>query len=189
MPTNDHYKCKYDNHGYGKTIQGMIVIVMGVSGAGKTTVGKLLAGDLEWPFFEGDDFHPPGNVAKMSEGVPLTDGDRWPWLNRLRKLINRLVSEGQDAVVAASALKRSYRDCLQQGDQEVVFVYLKGEHELVANRLAGRRGHFMGADLLETQFSTLEDPQTALTLGIDQSPSEIVKTIKDRLNLRGPKGQ
>ncbi len=156
---------------------------MGVSGAGKTTVGRLLAGDLVWPFFEGDDFHPPANVAKMSEGIPLTDEDRWPWLDRLRKLISGLVTEGQDAVIACSALKQAYRDRLQQGDKDVVFAYLKGDYEMITNRLAVRQDHFMSPDLLVRQFNTLEEPQNVLSVGIDQDPSEIVRAVKEGLNL------
>jgi gluconokinase len=161
----------------------MIIIVMGVSGAGKTTVGRLLAEDLTWPFFEGDDFHPPANVAKMSEGIPLTDEDRWPWLDSLRKLISGLVAEGQDAVIACSALKQAYRDRLQQSDNEVVFAYLKGNYETIADRLAVRQDHFMSPDLLAPQFSTLEEPQIVLTVGIDQGPSAIVRAVKEGLNL------
>ena len=161
----------------------MIIIVMGVSGAGKTTVGRLLSEDLSWPFFEGDDFHPPANVAKMSEGIPLTDEDRWPWLDSLRKLISGLVTEGQDAVIACSALKQAYRDRLQQGDKEIVFAYLKGDYEMITNRLAVRQDHFMNPDLLVGQLSTLEEPQMVLTVGIDRDPSEIVRAVKEGLNL------
>ncbi len=161
----------------------MIIIVMGVSGAGKTTVGRLVAGDLGWPFFEGDDFHPPANVAKMSGGIPLTDEDRWPWLDSIRKLISGFVTECQDAVIACSALKQAYRHRLQQGNRKVVFAYLKGDCELITNRLAERADHFMSAGLLESQFSTLEEPQVVLTVGVDQDPSEIVRAVKEGLNL------
>ena len=161
----------------------MVIIVMGVSGAGKTTVGRLLAGDLGWHFFEGDDFHPPANVAKMSRGIPLTDEDRWPWLDRLRKLISGLITEGQDAVIACSALKQAYRDRLQQGDKEVVFAYLKGDYEMITNRLTERQDHFMSADLLESQFSTLEEPKVVLTVDVDQDLPEIVRAVKAGLSL------
>lgn len=161
----------------------MIIIVMGVSGAGKTTVGNLLATGVNWPFFEGDDFHPQANVEKMSEGSPLTDEERRPWLKSLRKLISGIINDGQDAVIACSALKQTYREVLRRGDEEVVFAYLKGEYDLVAQRLGERQGHFMGAELLQSQFDTLEEPQTALTLSIDQSPSEIVRAVRESLNL------
>jgi len=113
----------------------------------------------------------------------LTDEDRWPWLDSLRKLISGLVAEGQDAVIACSALKQEYRDRLQQGDKEIVFAYLKGDYEMITNRLAVRQDHFMNPDLLVGQLSTLEEPQMVLTVGIDRDPSEIVRAVKEGLNL------
>ncbi len=113
----------------------MIVIMMGVSGSGKTTIGKPLAESLGWMFFEGDDFHPHTNVTKMAKGIPLSDNDRQPWLNAIRKLIKQLVNKDESAVIACSALKKVYRDFLEQDNEEVCFVYLKGDYELIRQRL------------------------------------------------------
>ena len=161
----------------------MIIIIMGVSAAGKTTIGKLLAQDLCWHFYEGDDYHPPSNVEKMSSGIPLTDDDRWPWLDSLRRLIDRLISDGRNAVIACSALRQAYRDRLQQGNKEVVFIYLKGDYGLIRTRLEDRQEHFMNADLLESQFRTLEEPESATTLEVGQEPETIVRVVKENLGL------
>jgi gluconokinase len=155
----------------------MIVILMGVSGAGKTTTGKLLAGALDWSFYEGDEFHPEANVAKMRSGIPLTDEDREDWLAALEGLERNLEKERQNAVITCSALKRKYRERLLV-DNAVRFVYLKGSYELIAKRLEGRRGHFMGADLLASQFEILEEPEGVLTLDISLPPRIIVQEIR-----------
>ncbi len=156
---------------------------MGVAGVGKTTIGKLLSEDLGWSFYEGDDFHPPANVEKMSRGTPLSDEDRWPWLAEIRNLIDGLIAQGQDAVLACSALKRSYRNRLQGDAAQVAFVYLKGDYGTVWERLSARPGHFMRAGMLESQFQTLEEPDDAMTVEISQDPGAIVREIKSALSL------
>ena len=163
----------------------MIVIIFGVSGAGKTTVGKLLARELGWRFIEADDFHPAANIEKMRSGHPLTDEDRWPWLDCLRKQIERSLSAGENAVLACSALKRAYRDRLRVSD-EVKFVFLRGDYALVEKQLRSRHGHFMDANLLQSQFDDLEEPQpdeNVLTIELGRTPEEIVEEIKTKLNV------
>jgi gluconokinase len=163
----------------------VIVIIFGVSGAGKTTVGKLLARELGWRFIEADDFHPAANIEKMRNGHPLTDEDRWPWLDSLRKQIEQLLSAGENAVLACSALKRPYRDRLRVSDK-VKFVFLRGDYALVEKQLRRRHGHFMNAALLQSQFDDLEEPQPdehALTVELGPTPQEIVAEIEAKLNL------
>ena len=163
----------------------MIIIVFGVSGAGKTTVGKLLARESGWHFVEADDFHSAANIEKMRSGRPLTDEDRWPWLERLREEIKRMVATSKNAVVACSALKRAYRDRLRVGN-EVKFVFLRGDYALVEKQLRSRRGHFMNAALLQSQFDYLEEPQAdehALTVALGRMPEEIVEEIEAKLRL------
>ncbi|MCI0577325.1 MAG: gluconokinase [Chloroflexi bacterium] len=155
----------------------MIILLMGVSGAGKTTIGRLLAEELAWPFYDADDFHPPANVAKMSQGLPLTDADRDAWLAALQQLIRQLLVQDQPAVIACSALKAAYRARLLANHPGVYLVYLKGSYDLIYRRLQDRPGHFMPPDLLASQFATLEEPQDALVVSIDQEPEEIVKAI------------
>lgn len=132
------------------------VVVMGVSGAGKTTLGEALAARLGWRFVEGDSFHPPGNVAKMSAGVPLDDADRRPWLEALAAAIARDEAEGRPSVVGCSALKRAYRDILRTGAPRVRFVHVHGDRAVLAERVANRPGHFFPAALLDSQLATLE---------------------------------
>ena len=163
----------------------MIVTIFGVSGAGKTTVGELLARELGWRFIEADDFHPAANIEKMRSGHPLTDEDRWPWLDCLRKQIQQLLSAGENAVLACSALKRAYRDRLRVSD-EVKFVFLRGDDALVEKQLRSRHGHFMNATLLQSQFDDLEQPQpdeNVLTVELEQMPQQLVERIKAKLNL------
>jgi gluconokinase len=163
----------------------VIVIVFGVSGAGKTTIGKLLAEQLGWQFYEADDFHPRANIEKMRSGRPLTDEDRWPWLECLREQIARSITAKDNAVLACSALKRAYRDRLRVSD-DVTFVFLRGDYALVEKRLRSRRGHFMNAALLQSQFDDLEEPQPdehPLTIGLEHTPQEIVEEIKTKLHL------
>jgi gluconokinase len=165
----------------------VVVIVFGVSGAGKTTVGKLLAHAVGWRFIEADDFHPVTNIEKMRSGRSLTDEDRWPWLERLRQQIEQSLTAGQNAVLACSALKRAYRDRLRVSG-EVKFVFLRGDYSLIEKQLRNRRRHFMNPDLLQSQFDDLEEPQqgeNVLTIELGRTPEQIVETIKTKLNLPG----
>lgn len=165
-----------------------IIVVMGVSGSGKTTVGKMLATKLGWQFFDGDEYHPLENIQKMSSGIPLTSADRMPWLDELRELIEELDCNGQPAVIASSALKECYREILREGSERLVYVYLKGEYEGILARLEERRGHFMEADLLESQFEELEEPAEAITVSISQPPEKIVDEILNKLDFNAPSG-
>ncbi len=160
----------------------MIVLVMGVVGSGKTTVGRLLAEQLAWEFADADDFHPASNVEKIRHGVPLTDDDRWPWLHALRGAITRWLSEGRNVVLACSALKRAYRRELEVGP-DVRFVYLKGTADLIAQRLRLRHGHFADDKILASQFADLEEPEDAVTVEIAASPPQIVAEIRKKLGL------
>lgn len=158
----------------------MILIITGVAGAGKTTVGKLLARKLGWKFYDADDYHPEENVEKMRKGISLTDEDRQPWLERLRELITE---QSGPAVIACSALKQAYRDFLRAGDRDVRFVYLKGGKQLIRHRLEGRKGHFAGADILEGQFDALEEPENALTEDVSRDAESIAEDILRELKL------
>jgi len=158
----------------------MIIIVMGVSGSGKTTIGQLLAGRLGCGFSDADDFHPAVNVEKMRAGVPLTDADRAPWLAALRRAIDDWQAAGGSHVVACSALREAYRGVLSpMGD--VVFVHLKGSPEVIAARLAARRGHYMNPNLLTSQFATLEEPTGAIVVDIAEPPAALVEAIAKKL--------
>lgn len=161
----------------------MVIILMGVSGAGKTTVGKRLAEALGWRFLEGDDFHPLANVRKMAAGIPLTDEDRIPWLERLRELITEVLARGEDAVLACSALKRSYRQLLTVDPSRVRWVYLWAPREVIESRLAARTGHFMPLALLGSQLETLEMPEDALRVDVTPGPDEVVATVRARLGI------
>jgi gluconokinase len=160
----------------------MIVIVMGVVGAGKTTIGRLLAEQLRWNFADADDYHPAANVEKIRRGIALDDDDRRPWLERLRAAITQWIAEGRNVVLACSALKRSYRQELDVGS-EVRFVYLKGDASLIAKRLRAREGHFAGEQILASQFADLEEPEGAVIAEIDATPQQIVSGIRERLGL------
>ena len=160
----------------------MVVIVMGVTGAGKTTVGRLLAEHCGWEFADADDFHPASNVEKMRQGIPLTDVDRGPWLERLRGAITQWIADGRNVVLACSALKVSYRQELQVGP-EVQFVYLKGSADLIAECIRARHGHFAGEQILAGQFADLEEPKVAVTVEIASTPPQIVAEIRKKLGL------
>ncbi|MEG4202357.1 gluconokinase [Microcoleus sp. Pol7_A1] len=159
----------------------MITIVMGVSGSGKTTVGKLLAQSLNWDFSDADDFHPSANIEKMSRGIPLEDADRVPWLLKLQAAIDRWLLENKNVVLACSALKASYREILCRDPQRMKIVYLKGSFQLLSARLASRENHYMKADLLLSQLDTLEEPQNAIIIDASQPLDIIVRQIRNHL--------
>ena len=158
-----------------------VFVVMGVSGCGKTTVGEGLAARLGCPFYDGDDFHPAENVAKMASGTPLNDDDRSPWLARLHDLLAGHVEKGETAVLACSALKKKYRDQLQVNGQ-VQFIHLQGNFDLIWQRMTARQNHYMKAEMLHSQFDTLELPTTneAFTISIEQAADKIVDTILNK---------
>jgi gluconokinase len=162
----------------------VILVVMGVSGAGKSTVGKLLARELGWTFLEGDDYHPAANVAKMRRGVPLDDDDRRPWLDAIRRRLDAAHERGENVVLACSALKHSYQHYLAHFEPGYVrYVYLAGSEDVIRQRLARRTGHFMNPSLLHSQFETLEPPEEAIRVDIGPSPEAIVATIRQSLGL------
>jgi gluconokinase len=165
-----------------------IVVMMGVSGSGKTTIAKGVADRFGWQMLEGDKLHPQANIAKMSAGIPLNDEDRWPWLHAIAAAIDDWRANGVSGVVACSALKRAYRDILIGPRSDVVLVYLQGSHDLIASRMAARHGHFMPPGLLDSQFATLEEPGEAehpIVASIASAPDAIVETIIESLRQRG----
>jgi len=165
-----------------------VVLMMGVSGSGKTTASVLLAAREGWQMLEGDSLHPPANIEKMRHGFPLTDKDRWPWLQAIAAEIDRWRVAGISGVVACSALKRSYRDLLINGRPDVALVYLQGSHDLIANRLAARMGHYMPATLLDSQFATLEEPgpdEHPIVVSVAHPTDEIVAQVMRALKERG----
>lgn len=161
----------------------MIVVVMGVSGSGKSTIGKLLADSLDWEFADADSFHSPENVEKMRHGIALNDLDRMPWLLALQQAIQKWLEENKNAVLACSALKASYRQSLVLDEEQVIMIYLRGSFELIQERLHMRLGHFMTAQLLQTQFDTLEEPDGAIILDVSESPAVIVEKIRASLGI------
>ncbi|HTN12755.1 MAG TPA: gluconokinase [Acetobacteraceae bacterium] len=157
-----------------------VLVLMGVSGCGKTTVAKLVAEAHGVPYQEGDALHPPENVAKMSEGHPLTDEDRWPWLHAIAAVIDGWRAAGQSGLVTCSALKRAYRDILIGPRQDVRLVFLRGDQALIAGRLAKRRGHYMPSSLLDSQFATLEEPgpdESPFVVDIRATPEELARQV------------
>jgi gluconokinase len=162
------------------------LVVMGVSGSGKSTIADKLAERLDWTYEDGDRFHPASNVAKMSAGQPLTDEDRWPWLRAIAEEIDRVCEAGEKAVIACSALKRAYRDILVHERSDVRIVFLNGSQQLIADRLSQRQGHFMPPGLLASQFKTLEPPEqneNPVTVSIDASVDAIVDEVIRQLAL------
>lgn len=162
----------------------MIIIVYGVTGAGKTTIGRLLAERLGWRFYDADQFHSPGNLDKLRRGVALADDDRGPWLKSLRAAIDGWLEQGENAVLACSALKREYRQFLKISP-EVRFIYLRGTYDLIEERLRTRRGHFMNADLLQSQFDTLQEPAAgeAVVVDCEKNPRDTVEQIRRELEI------
>lgn len=161
----------------------MIIVLMGVSGSGKTTVGKALAADLGWPFCDADDYHPPANIARMNRGEPLSDADRRPWLEALAAVLGQLCAGGVSVVFACSALKHAYQEVLRFDGQCIVYVHLVGSPELIARRLAGRSGHFLDPKLLASQLAILEPPADAVTVEISPPPDVIAAEIRRRLDV------
>jgi gluconokinase len=160
----------------------MVILLMGVTGSGKTTVGVALAEALHWRFVDADDFHPPANVAKMRAGIPLDDNDRAPWLAALHAAIGNWLSSKSDVVLACSALKQAYRQQLMFSPT-VRLVYLRGSRELIARRLSQRHGHYMDPDLLPSQFAALEEPVDAIVVDVDADVPDIVTRIRAALGL------
>jgi gluconokinase len=163
----------------------VVIIICGVAGVGKTTIGQLLAQEMEWEFYDADDFHSVANIAKMKSGVPLTDEDRQPWLDKLRELIEQCLVARKNAVLACSALKKAYRDCLRVSEG-VKFVFLRGDRRDITKHLRQRREHFMNLALIDSQFEDLEEPEPserALSLELGGSPRDLVELIKTKLKL------
>jgi carbohydrate kinase (thermoresistant glucokinase family) len=164
-----------------------VAVMMGVSGSGKTTIADGVARRAGWRLVEGDKFHPPANVAKMKSGTPLTDEDRWPWLQAIAREIDAIRARGESAVVASSALKRAYRDILIGDRPDVALVYLKGSKDLIGERMAARKGHFMPPTLLDSQFATLEEPaadEHPIVVSIEPPPDAIVDEVVRKLKER-----
>jgi carbohydrate kinase (thermoresistant glucokinase family) len=165
-----------------------VVVMMGVSGSGKTTIATKCAERLGWQVLEGDKLHPPANIAKMKAGTPLNDDDRWPWLRAIAAAIDGWRAKGVSGVVACSALKHAYRDILIGSRPDVILVYLQGSHDLIAARMAARRGHFMPPGLLDSQFATLEEPGEAerpIVVSVAPAPDAIVDDVIEKLRQRG----
>jgi gluconokinase len=165
----------------------VVLVLMGVSGCGKTSVAARLADRLGWPFVEGDALHPPANVAKMAAGQPLTDADRAPWLATIADRVDAWLGAGESGLVTCSALKRAYRDVIARRGTGVVFVHLRGSRETIATRLAARQGHFMPSSLLDSQFATLEPPtpdEPAIAVDVGPEPAALADEIVARLGLR-----
>lgn len=173
------------------TVKGpkpVVLVLMGVSGSGKTTVGAILAGRLGWPFEDGDALQPPSNVEKMKAGHPLTDVDRWPWLEMVAMWIEKRLDRGENGLIACSALKRSYRDILNRRGSGVVFVFMAGSKKMIASRLGARHGHFMPPSMLDSQFADLEEPSSdepAIRVDVGPTPDVVAQDIMQELGLNG----
>lgn len=167
----------------------MFIILMGVSGCGKTTIGEMIGKVLDVPYYEGDEYHPPENVNKMAQGIPLTDKDREGWLDSLSQLIRAKLDKDESGVLSCSALKQKYRDRLCVNQDLVRFIYLKGSYRLIRSRMQARSEHYMPAKLLKSQFEALEEPDDVFTVNIDQSPEDILQVVHTYLQGIGfPKG-
>ena len=166
-----------------------MLVVMGVSGSGKTTVGSMLARRLKWQFQEGDDLHPQANIDKMKAGNPLTDADRGPWLELIADWVDQRLDTGQSGIITCSALKRTYRNVIDRRRRGVVFIFLDGPQKTVALRLGSRHGHFMPPQLLQSQFDELDPPapdEPAIRFDVDEPPQQIVDDVIEKLGLRDP---
>ena len=161
----------------------MIIILMGVSGSGKTTVGQLLSQQLQWTYYDGDDFHSTENIEKMSSGVALTDSDRQDWLNTITQLLNKLTNNQHNAIISCSALKQHYREQLQVHPTDIQFVYLRASEQVIQQRLKARLNHFMHSDLLPSQFDSLEEPDNIFAVDANQSPQPIADSIQSHFAL------
>jgi gluconokinase len=161
----------------------LFIVLMGVSGSGKTTIGRELSGRLGWAFYDGDDYHPFENVAKMAAGIPLSDDNRAGWLAALARIIRDGLARGENGVVACSALKQKYRDLLQVDPVQVRFVYLKGSYEVILGRIETRAGHYMKAGMLESQYASLEEPICELVIDVSQPPHQIIEKIMNHFDL------
>lgn len=186
---NTGIRILFPNQHFGERLNGpqrgasqVIVVLMGVAGSGKTTIGSRLAMELGWQFFDGDDYHSPANIAKMRNGIPLTDEDRAPWLEKLRSLIAERMASGKGAVLACSALKQVYRDKLKAGP-EVRFVFLTASHEVLQRRLEARASHYMKGNMLESQLATLELPQDAVVVDVSGTVEDSVRQAREKLQL------
>lgn len=167
-------------------VKPRVLVLMGVSGCGKTTVAAILAGRLGWPFEEGDALHPPANIEKMKAGHPLTDEDRAPWLEKVAEWVDERLDAGESGLITCSSLKRSYRNVINRRGAGVTFVYLHGSREIIAERLAARHGHFMPSSLLDSQFADLEEPsadEPAIRIDIGPPPSALAQAVIDTLGL------
>ena len=158
-----------------------MIVIMGVSGCGKTTIGKQLAKQLKLPYFDADDFHPPSNIDKMRQGIPLTDVDRFPWLTQLANNMKTWDKQG-GAVLSCSALKESYRTLSASESKNVTWIYLKGSYDVIQSRLEQREGHYMKSNLLQSQFDTLEEPNYGIHVNIENTPEQILAYITSKLN-------
>src|SRR5271169_6739476 len=161
----------------------MVIVLMGVSGAGKTTIGRILADALGWRFCDADDLHSPANRARMAQGIALTDADRAPWLAAIHALIATSISKDFSLVLACSALKQSYREEIVADPERVKIVYLRGSRELIAARIAERKHHFMNQNLLDSQFDTLEEPRDVVVADVEATPETIVANIRQQLGI------
>ena len=154
---------------------------MGVSGTGKSTIGKILSDRTGWDFVDADDFHPTANIDKMNRGIPLEDSDRLPWLEKLHEQICQTISDNKSGILACSALKSQYRQILRGKSDKVVFIYLQGDYDCIQTRIQQRQGHFMNPDLLRSQFETLEEPEDALIIDVCLTPEKIIEEILSKI--------